>query len=167
VTVVSDSSPLITLARISCLDLLPKLYGRIYISTEVYNEVVIAGAGLPGAAQAAQAGWIEVRPVQNTANLVIAIDKIGLGSGEVSAVVLAKELKADLVLIDERKARGYAREEGLAIIGCVGILEDLYEQGDLDDLRVAYQKLIQHKTRIDLQTLQFSLLKFKLPPLQP
>jgi len=33
------------------------------ISTEVYNEVVIAGAGLPGATQVAQADWIEVRPV--------------------------------------------------------------------------------------------------------
>ncbi len=47
--VASDSSPLITLARIQCFDLLPKLYGAIYISTEVHHEVVIQGAGLPGA----------------------------------------------------------------------------------------------------------------------
>jgi len=60
VTVVSDASPLITLARINCFDLLPKLYGRVYISTEVYNEVVIAGAGLAGATQVAHADWIEV-----------------------------------------------------------------------------------------------------------
>jgi len=135
VTVVSDASPLITLARINCFDLLPKLYGRVYISTEVYNEVVIAGAGLAGATQVAHADWIEVRPVQNTAALAIAIGKMRLGAGELSAVVLAGELKADLVLIDERKARHSARDEGLAIIGCVGILEDLYEQGDLGDLR--------------------------------
>ena len=164
-TVVSDSSPLITLARIRCFDLLPKLYGKIYVSTEVYNEVVIDGAGLPGATQVAQADWIEVRPVQNTAGLAAAIVKTGLGAGELSAVVLAKELPADLVLIDEWRARRYAREEGLPIIGCVGILEDLYEQGYLRDLRGAYQQLIQHKTRIDLQTLQHSLAKFKLLPL--
>ncbi len=89
-TVVSDSSPLITLARIRCFDLLPKLYGRVYISTEVYNEVVIDGAGLPGASQAAQADWIEVRPVQNAAGLAVAITKIGLGAGELSAVVLGQ-----------------------------------------------------------------------------
>jgi predicted nucleic acid-binding protein len=165
VTVVSDSSPLITLARIRCFDLLPKLYGRVYISTEVYNEVVIDGAGLPGASQAAQADWIEVRPVQNAAGLAVAITKIGLGAGELSAVVLAKELSADLVLIDEWRARRYAHEEGLSIIGCVGILEDLYEQGDLSDLRGDYQQLIQHETRVDLQPLQHSHTKFKLPRL--
>ena len=98
---ISDSSPLITLARIGCFDLLPKLYGRVYISTEVYSEVVIAGAGLPGATQAAQADWIEVRPVQDIAGLAAAIAKIGLGAGELSTVVLARELSADLVLIDE------------------------------------------------------------------
>lgn len=79
-----------------------------------------------------------------------------------SAVVLAKELSADLVLIDESRARRYARQEGLATIGCVGILEDLYEQGNLSDLRGAYQQLIQHNTRVDVQTLQHSLAKFKL-----
>ena len=40
-TVVSNSSPLINLARIGCFDLLPKLYGRVYISREVYNEVAV------------------------------------------------------------------------------------------------------------------------------
>src|SRR5260370_16020801 len=63
-----------------------------------------------------------------------------MGTGELSAVVLAKELSADLVLIDERKARRYAREESLPISGCVGILEDLCEQGDLSDLRGAYRQ---------------------------
>ncbi len=53
----------------------------------------------------------------------------------------------------------------MPIIGCVGILEDLYERGDLSDLRDAYRQLIQNKTRIDLKTLQYSLARFKLPPL--
>ena len=47
--VVSDSSPLITLARIGCFELLPKLYASIYISNEVYyREVVIDGVGPAG-----------------------------------------------------------------------------------------------------------------------
>ena len=65
-TVVSNSSPLITLARIGCFDLLPKLYSRVYISSEVYKEVAVDGAGLPGATQVAQADWIEVSPVQDS-----------------------------------------------------------------------------------------------------
>ena len=108
--VVSDASPLIALARIGHFDLLPKLYGTIVISTEVYNEVVIAGAGLPGAKQAANATWVQVAALRDSAALSAAVEKTGLGMGEVSAVILAKELAADLLLVDEWKARRSARE---------------------------------------------------------
>jgi uncharacterized protein len=165
VKVVSDASPIITFARIGYLDLLPKVYGRIYISTEVYNEVVVAGAGLPGATQAAQADWIDATPVQNTEGLAIAIANIGLGPGELSAVVLATELSADLVLIDEEQARRYAAAQGLNVTGCIGILESLYRRGDLIDLRGAYIQMLAQKFRIDIPTLQHSLAKFKLSPL--
>jgi len=92
VTVVSDSSPLITLARIHCFDLLPKLYDKIYIPREVYNEVVIDGAMLPGAAEVARSDWVEVRVVQNVDEVASAVAKLGLGTGEICAIVLAKEL---------------------------------------------------------------------------
>jgi predicted nucleic acid-binding protein len=165
VIVVSDSSPLITLARIGCFELLPKLYTDIYISNEVYTEVVIDGAGLYGAAETSQSDWIAVKVVQNTVGLAAGIATAGLGAGEISAVILAKELSADLVLIDEWKARRYAQQEGLVVIGCVGILEKFHESGHLSDLRGAYRRLVQHRVRIDLQTLQRSLDKLKLPRL--
>jgi len=57
VIVVSNSSPLITLSRVQCFGLKPRLFSKIYISSEVYNEVVVAGAGLPGAAEVARADW--------------------------------------------------------------------------------------------------------------
>jgi predicted nucleic acid-binding protein len=164
VKVVSDSSPLITLARIGCFDLLPKLYSRIYIPVEVYNEVVIDGPGLPGAAEVLQSDWIEVARAESSLRLATG-SAVGLGAGELSAVALAEELKADLVLIDEWRARRYALEKGLAVIGCVGVLEELYQLGHMSDLRGAYRQLIQHKTRIDFKTLQHSLAKFDLKPL--
>lgn len=48
-TVVSNASPLIALARIGQLGALGKLYGTVHIPTEVHDEVVVAGAGMPGA----------------------------------------------------------------------------------------------------------------------
>jgi predicted nucleic acid-binding protein len=162
VKVVSDASPLITLARISCFDLLPKLFGKIYISGEVYKEVVIDGEGLPGAAEVSQADWVEVRLLERVAG---ASARPELGAGEVSSVALAKDLSADLVLIDEWRARRFAQEEGLAVIGCIGILENLYERGYVSDLRSVYEQLIRNKTRIDLRTLQNSLAKLGLRPL--
>jgi predicted nucleic acid-binding protein len=88
-----------------------------------------------------------------------------LGAGEVSTVVLAKELSADLVLIDERRARHYAQSQGIAILGCVGVLEDLYNEGHLNDLRGAYHQLVRHQARVDLRALEHSLAKCQLLPL--
>ncbi|MEO7650300.1 MAG: DUF3368 domain-containing protein [Bryobacteraceae bacterium] len=154
---------MITLARIGQLDALHKLYAAIHIPTEVYSEVVIAGVGMPGASAVSKADWIQVSPVQDTSKLANAISKLGLGAGETSAVLLAKELGADLVLMDEWKGRRLAKEEGLAVAGCIGILEELYRRGELSDLRLAYADLLRQKIRIDLRTLQSSLKQFNLP----
>ena len=52
---VADSSPLVILAKLGCLDFLNRVFSRVYISNEVRYEVVIAGAGLPGASEVSQA----------------------------------------------------------------------------------------------------------------
>jgi len=67
--VLSDSSPLITLAKIGRLGLLPQLYETVTITPEVSAEVVVSGAGLAGSSQISTAKWIHVKPVQKPANL--------------------------------------------------------------------------------------------------
>lgn len=67
--VVSDSSPLIALAKIDYFFLLQKLYGKIVISGEVHAEVVVAGAGRAGAADTSKSPWIEVKQIKNPADL--------------------------------------------------------------------------------------------------
>lgn len=47
--VLADSSPLITLARARCFELLHEFYGEVVVSREVHDEIAVAGAGLPGA----------------------------------------------------------------------------------------------------------------------
>jgi predicted nucleic acid-binding protein len=162
VKVVSNASPLIALARIGQLESLRKLYAVVHISTEVHSEVVTAGAGKPGASSVSRADWIKVMPVQDANALAKAISVTGLGAGETSAVVLATELQADLVLMDEWKGRRLATESGLAVVGCVGILEELYRRGEIQDLRQVYEKLLRQGLRIDLRTLQASLKQFNL-----
>jgi predicted nucleic acid-binding protein len=56
--VVSNSSPLIALSIVNSLDLLHALYGTIYIPEAVFHEVVIRGAGRPGATAVANTAWI-------------------------------------------------------------------------------------------------------------
>jgi len=65
VSVVSNASPLINLARIDQLDLLPRLYGELLIPEAVWEEVVIEGAGQPGADEVKAATWIKRQAVAN------------------------------------------------------------------------------------------------------
>jgi uncharacterized protein len=165
VIAVSDSSPLIALSRIGCLDLLARLFETVHISAEVYDEVVVAGAKRPGAELVALASWINVTPVQSVADLKKAIEETGLGAGEVSAVRLAQELSIEVVLIDERRARAYAEASGLIALGCIGILEKLHQMGAILDLRASYSRLLEQRFRIETRTLEQSLRDLKLPPL--
>src|SRR5437870_2717598 len=100
-----------------------KLFGAIVIPDEVYAEVVVAGAGLSGATETSNAPWIEVRQLRNRADLTAAQVRFGLGAGELSTILLAQELDADLVILDDLAARKLAQNEGFRVQGCVAILE--------------------------------------------
>lgn len=164
-TVVADSSALVILSKLGCFDLLHQLFPRIYISPEVHHEVVIAGAGLPGALEVSKAEWIEVKAVQNAAGLYTAQRKYGLGPGEMSSILLAKELGANPVLLDDYRARKLAKAEGLEILGSVGLLETSYLRRYLIDLRSAFQQLLAHSVYIDQRLLDRRLRSLGLPPL--
>lgn len=163
-TVVADSSPLIVLAKLGCFELLNKLFARLYISSEVYHEVVVAGAGLPGASEVANAEWVEVGRIQARTGLLASADKYALGVGELSTIFLAKELRASAVLLDDHRARTLAVREGLRVRGSVGLLEMLYQRGYVTDLRAAFRQLLVH-SYIDRPLLDLRLRSFGLPPL--
>jgi predicted nucleic acid-binding protein len=165
VIVVSNATPLITLAKVDCFGLLQKLFSEIIISQEVWNEVVVKGVGRSGSVETAQAGWIHVVSLANQANLSIWRNQYNLGAGEVSTVLLAKELSADLALIDEHKARTLAANEGLALSGSIATLEQGCRKNHVSDLRQAYLDLLAAKIWIDPKKLNHSLAGFGLPPL--
>ncbi len=164
-TVVADSSPLIILAKLGCFGLLNRLFPRLYISPEVHYEVVIAGTGLPGASEVQKAEWIEVKPVQNPTAISSAQRKYGLGPGELSTILLAKELGTDLALLDDYRARKLARAEGLEILGSVGLLEAFYSRGYLADLQSVFRQLLAYNVYIDQRLLDRRLRSLGLPPL--
>lgn len=91
--VVADSSPLVILAKLGCFNLLNRLFPRLYISTEVHYEVVVAGVGQPGASEVASAAWVEVKKLQNQNELAAAQQKYPLGAGELSTILLGKNCK--------------------------------------------------------------------------
>ena len=121
--VVSDTSPITNLAAISQLNLLQQLYGRLIIPTAVYNEMVKVDQLVPGAVEVQTLLWIQTQVVADSQQIVaIQLNQENIDRGEAEAIVLALELNADLLLMDERRGRAVATSCGLNVTGLVGVL---------------------------------------------
>jgi uncharacterized protein len=122
---------------------------------------------LPGSIetqQASQSGWIHISQLVNSAQLITWRSQYSLGAGELSTILLAKEIQADVAMIDERGARLLAQSEGVPVLGTVGLLELGYRSGEVTDLRLTYQSMLAKGAHIDKQILNQSLAGFNLPP---
>jgi predicted nucleic acid-binding protein len=109
--------------------------------------------------------WIESHPFADANELAALRARHPLGAGELATILLARTLQSDLAIIDERSARRLAQAHGVAVMGCVGILERGHRSGLVLDLRDTYAQLLLHGIRIDRQILDQSLTSLGLPPL--
>jgi uncharacterized protein len=118
--VVSNTSPINNLAAIGQLGLLQQLYGKIVIPRAVYQELLNAGTTDPGVLAVQTFDWIEIRLVTNLELLQTL--QSNLDAGEAEAIALAVELKANRLIIDERRGRHEVNRLGFEAIGLLGIL---------------------------------------------
>lgn len=137
--VVSNSTPLIHLGKIGLLDLLKHQYEQIFIPTAVWKEVVEEGNDEPDAKAVAEANWIKVREVKNSPLLMILLAQ--LDQGEAEAIVLAIEIGADLILLDESEARRIADLYGLRKTGSLGVLIKAKQEGKIQSIKFFLDKL--------------------------
>lgn len=140
--VVANAGPLIALAQIGHFNLLRSLYGELRIPLAVRDEVVASGRGRPGGVEVSAAAWIHIVGVRDTTAVQLLRER--LDAGESEAIVLAIELEADLLLIDEARGRRVAEARGLNKTGTVGMLVVAKKRGLisavtplLDELRAA------------------------------
>jgi len=140
VIVVSNTSPIVNLATVGHLDLLQQLYGEITIPESVYHEIVIVGSGKAGSREVQNATWIKARKAANQKDVTLL--EIELDRGEAESIALAAELKADLVLLDERRARRIASRLGLRYVGLVGILIEAKRRSKLPAVKPVLDALI-------------------------
>src|SRR4051812_47848872 len=110
--VVSDTSPLNYLVLIGHVDVLPILFDRIVAPRAVITELMHSGSPPPVQAWAiTPPSWLEI--VQPSM-----IDPaFRVGAGEAEAISVARDLKSDLLLVDERKASAIAQRLGLRVVG--------------------------------------------------
>ncbi len=126
-TIVSNTGPLIALAKADQLALLRDLFGDVCIPPVVHREL-LAKFGVEGdRLDDALAAFIEVREIQARPPAVAAATD-GLDAGERDAVALAHELQLSL-LIDDRLGRQAARRLGIPLTGVVGVLISAHDAG--------------------------------------
>ncbi|MDP3104897.1 MAG: DUF3368 domain-containing protein [Candidatus Methanoperedens sp.] len=128
--VVSNSSPLIFLSAIGMLDLLKDEFGEILVPEAVYDEVT--SNELKGSNEVRDAGWIKVQTIKNIEALSF---MPMLDRGEKSAIVLAIEQDADLVLLDDMAGRRAAMMQGLNVIGTLGFMKVMHRKGRIKNLK--------------------------------
>jgi predicted nucleic acid-binding protein len=139
--VVSNTSPIANLAFINRLDLLRDQFDRLWIPEAVRAELdhIPDPAAKVAIEQASQAGWMKSRPIENLPLAAVLGNE--LDRGEAEAIALSIEMKADLLLIDEREGRIVARQAGLRVRGVLGILLRAKATGKIPSIRTEIEAL--------------------------
>ena len=140
--VVSDTSPLCNLAIIGYLFLLQQIYERVLIPPSVADELARGGEDDDRIVGVLSLDWIEVRQPTNLQQITKLENDNNLDRGEAEAIVLALELGADELLIDERLGRREATRLGLSITGLLGVLLVAKRRGLVVAIRPVMDDLI-------------------------
>jgi predicted nucleic acid-binding protein len=136
---VVDTSPLLFLAKLGRLDLLRSGADVICVPSAVLAEVRVKSDAATYAIENACQDWLTVRDVSNRRAVELVQADLDLGEAEV--IVLARELGADRVILDDLDARRFARRVGLRIAGTVGLLLAAHKQGKLPSLHAEIERL--------------------------
>jgi predicted nucleic acid-binding protein len=139
--IICNSGPLIALGILGRLDILKSLFDEVLVPEAVQNEIERGAVKLSGLEDFRRAEWIRIVPLKEKRDELL---ESLLDIGEAAVIGLAREQKAALVLIDERKARKVARDVyGLQPIGTAHILVEAKRKHLLPDLASQFQKLRQ------------------------
>lgn len=142
--VVSNSTVLIGLARINKLDLLKNLFSKVYIPAAVFNE--LTRVNKPGSSEIKKASYLIQKSPKDSQEVALLLGNLDRGEAEVLA--LSKELNADLVLVDEEKARKAGVIAGFEIMGLMGVLLMAKRNGLLKSIRPLIDELVKKKFRV-------------------
>lgn len=113
----SNTTPLIAFSAINQLELLPHLFGRIYLTDEVISEC--AAGGRVFVPNLHELSWVTHTTFRQS---IMPHTLLELDIGEKSTILAAQEHHADLVLIDEKLGRNIAEYLGLRVSDTLGVL---------------------------------------------
>ena len=136
--VVSNTTPIISLSAIHKLEVLKLLFNQIYLPKAVHRE--IKTKKLSGYREI-DADWFKVLDIKGIDYLGFLLND--LDAGEAEAIVLAREIKADILLIDERIGYDIAKSQNIFAIGTLAVLLMAKKKGIIQKVKPLLDEMIQ------------------------
>jgi predicted nucleic acid-binding protein len=116
---VADTSPLILLAKVNQLTLLPELYREVFVPPAVAMEL----RAKRDATSPELDRFISSARVQAPGNAAqVRILSVYLGMGEAETIALASEIPDAILVMDDAEGRRVAQRLGLPLTGLLGVL---------------------------------------------
>lgn len=138
-TVVLDTGPVISLSIIDKLDILTHLFDKIFIPNAVWEELN-RSEFFQDFPQIKSFFEGKVKSISRFNELILITDY-----GESESMLLYKELAADFLMIDDKKARSFAEELEINCIGTLAVLIKAKEKGLITELKPIFENLLQNK----------------------
>jgi predicted nucleic acid-binding protein len=133
---VCDMGPLHYLALLGCDHILPRIFDRV-VTARVVVEQEMAAPQTPELVRRWAANpprWLEVLEPQQVEDIP-SLGKPGVrGDGDRAVIPLARELAADVLIMDDRKARREAKNRGIRLVWMLDLLDEAADRGIIDDL---------------------------------
>ena len=140
--VISNTTPILSLLKIDKLDILKELYGQVIIPNAVYQEIE-DGKHKEYYKDLTKIDWLIIQKITDENSRDYFVD---LDDGEAEVLILAKELNADLVILDEILGRRYAKVLEYKLTGTLGVLLKAKEKGIIKSLKVLLFELTKKGT---------------------
>jgi uncharacterized protein len=135
--VIADSSALIALSICNVLELLEPLFGEVKVPKAVFEELTIRNK--PEAEPLRL--FLADKVIATTLDLSTLKKSNGLGRGELEAIALYQQLDADLLLIDDARAKKVAYLNHLEVMGSLGVLLHAKHQGLIKEIKPLFNTL--------------------------
>ncbi len=153
--VIADSGPIFSLAIIDKLEILNVLFDSIKIPIAVWEEITLN--------KKIKQYQIIHSFFQNKTQQISGFNELSflMDYGESESIMLYRELQADFLLIDNKKARKIAENLGLNCIGTIGILSVARDKNIISELKPLFETFLQNKRFYSITLLNTILDKYK------
>jgi predicted nucleic acid-binding protein len=151
---VVNASPLIFLAAVDALFLLPQLVGEVLLPGAVLGEVLASKEPHPALQRLASTAWVRVEP-----DIAVPAEVAGwdLGAGETQVLAIALSRGGTEVVLDDLQARRCSRSLGLPTTGTLGLILRAKRRGFIPAARPMLEKLLEHRFYLGHDLIEASL----------